>query len=79
MLFQNTSVTRGTGTIVVTATGMNTEVGRIAAMLSEVSRTRSPLQLQLDDLTKKIGDRRVGDPGDHPRGRAGPGSELRRP
>ncbi len=54
MLFQNTSVTRGTGTIVITATGMGTEVGRIASMLSEVSRTRSPLQLQLDDLTKKI-------------------------
>ena len=54
MLFQNTSVTRGTGTMVITATGMGTEVGRIASMLSEVSRTRSPLQLQLDDLTKKI-------------------------
>ena len=54
MLFQNTSVTRGTGTIVITETGMSTEVGRIASMLSEVSRTRSPLQLQLDDLTKKI-------------------------
>ncbi len=54
MLFQNTSVTRGTGTIVITETGMSTEVGRIASMLSEVSRTRSPLQRQLDDLTKKI-------------------------
>ena len=54
MLFQNTSVTRGTATIVITETGMSTEVGRIASMLSEVSRTRSPLQLQLDDLTKKI-------------------------
>jgi Ca2+-transporting ATPase len=55
MLFQNTSVTRGTGRMVVTATGMATEVGRIAAMLSGVTRTRSPLQRQLDDLTKKIG------------------------
>ncbi len=54
MLFQNTSVTRGTGTMVVTATGMGTEVGRIASMLSGVARTRSPLQRQLDDLTKKI-------------------------
>ena len=54
MLFQNTSVTRGTGTIVITETGMSTEVGRIAAMLSGVTRTRSPLQQQLDDLTKKI-------------------------
>ncbi|MCU0282410.1 MAG: cation-transporting P-type ATPase [Candidatus Nanopelagicales bacterium] len=54
MLFQNTSVTRGTATMVVTATGMATEVGRIASMLSGVSRTRSPLQRQLDDLTGKI-------------------------
>lgn len=54
MLFQNTSVTRGTATIVITETGMSTEVGRIAAMLSGVTRTRSPLQLQLDDLTRKI-------------------------
>jgi Ca2+-transporting ATPase len=55
MLFQNTSVTRGAGTVVVTATGMNTEVGRIAAMLTAVRRTRSPLQQQLDNLTSKIG------------------------
>ncbi len=55
MLFQNTSVTRGSGTMVVTATGMSTEVGRIAGMLSEVRRTRSPLQRQLDDLTRKLG------------------------
>jgi len=44
MLFQNTSVTRGTGTIVVTATGQQTQMGQIATMLSSVTRTRSPLQ-----------------------------------
>ncbi len=54
MLFQNTSVTRGSARFVVTATGMHTEVGRIAGMLGSVERTRSPLQSQLDDLTKKI-------------------------
>jgi P-type Ca2+ transporter type 2C len=54
MLFQNTSVTRGSAQFVVTATGMHTEVGRIADMLGNVERTRSPLQAQLDDLTKKI-------------------------
>lgn len=54
MLFQNTSVTRGSASYIVTTTGMNTEVGRIAGMLGEVTRTRSPLQTQLDDLTKKI-------------------------
>ena len=54
MVYQNTSVTRGSGRFLVTATGMRTEVGRIAGMLGEVRRTRSPLQRQLDDLTRKI-------------------------
>ncbi|HEY7440158.1 MAG TPA: cation-translocating P-type ATPase [Acidimicrobiia bacterium] len=55
MLFQNTSVTRGTGSIVVTATGMRTQMGRIATMLTSVTRTRSPLQRELDSLTKVLG------------------------
>jgi Ca2+-transporting ATPase len=55
MVFQNTSVTRGTGTLVVTATGMQTEMGRIATMLKSVSRVRSPLQQELDSLTKVLG------------------------
>ena len=55
MLFQNTSVTRGTATIVVTATGMQTQMGRIATMLTSVTRTRSPLQRELDTLTKVLG------------------------
>ncbi|MFP4235559.1 MAG: cation-translocating P-type ATPase [Nitriliruptoraceae bacterium] len=55
MLFQNTSVTRGSARMVVTSTGMSTEVGRIAGMLGEVTRTRSPLQRQLDELTRSLG------------------------
>ena len=55
MLFQNTSVTRGTTTMVVTATGMQTEMGRIATMLTSVDRTRSPLQKELDGLTRVLG------------------------
>jgi Ca2+-transporting ATPase len=55
MLFQNTSVTRGTGSIVVTATGMQTQMGQIATMLTSVTRTRSPLQKELDSLTKVLG------------------------
>lgn len=55
MLYQNTSVTRGTGAMVVTATGMTTEMGRIATMLSSVERKRSPLQKELDGLTKVLG------------------------
>ena len=55
MVYQNTSVTRGTATVVVTATGMDTEMGRIASMLSSVERKRSPLQRELDGLTKVLG------------------------
>ena len=55
MLFQNTAVTRGTGAVVVTATGMQTEMGKIATMLTAVTRTRSPLQKELASLTKILG------------------------
>lgn len=55
MAFQNTSVTRGTASIVVTSTGMQTEVGKIAGLLQSVQRSRSPLQQQLDGLTKWLG------------------------
>ena len=55
MLFQNTSVTRGTATAVITATAMQTQMGQIATMLTSVSRTRSPLQKELDSLTKVLG------------------------
>ena len=55
MLFQNTAVTRGTAAMVVTATGMQTQMGQIATMLTSVTRTRSPLQKELDSLTKVLG------------------------
>src|SRR5262249_52924495 len=54
MVFQNTAVTRGTATAIVTATGMETEMGQIATMLTSVKRTRSPLQKELDSLTKVL-------------------------
>ncbi|HEX6787269.1 MAG TPA: cation-transporting P-type ATPase, partial [Acidimicrobiales bacterium] len=41
--------------IVVTATGMDTQMGQIATMLTSVQRTRSPLQQELDKLTKVLG------------------------
>jgi len=55
MLFQNTSVTRGTASMLVTGTGMNTQMGQIATMLTSVTRTRSPLQKELDTLTRVLG------------------------
>jgi Ca2+-transporting ATPase len=55
MLFQNTAVSRGTATMVVTGTGAGTEMGKIAGMLQGVDRSRSPLQQELAQLTKWIG------------------------
>ena len=43
MVFQNTSVTRGTGAMLVTETGMGTQMGQIATMLSAVAPSKSPL------------------------------------
>ncbi|WP_213576451.1 cation-translocating P-type ATPase [Rhodococcus sp. USK13] len=55
MVFQNTSVTRGTATMVVTETGMHTQMGQIASMLSAVAPGKSPLQRELNSLTKVLG------------------------
>ena len=54
MVFQNTSITRGSAEAVVVATGRNTEMGRIATMLAEVSTSQSPLQLELRQLTVRL-------------------------
>jgi Ca2+-transporting ATPase len=53
--YMNTLVTRGTGEMVVTATGMDTEIGRIANLLDTVKSEKSPLQKQIDQLTKVLG------------------------
>ena len=51
MAYMNSQVTRGRGEIVVTATGMSSEVGHISGMLSGVEQEKSPLTKQLDQLT----------------------------
>jgi Ca2+-transporting ATPase len=55
MVFQNTQVTRGTATFVVTATGQGTQMGQIAGMVTATKRTHSPLQRELDGMTKVFG------------------------
>ena len=55
LVFQNTQVTRGTATIVVTATGSATEMGKIAGMVTATQRSKSPLQRELDGMTKVFG------------------------
>ena len=55
LVFQNTQVTRGTATVVVTATASATEMGRIADMVTSTQRQKSPLQRELDGMTKVFG------------------------
>lgn len=54
VLYAGTLVTRGHGSGMVVATGMETEVGRIAQMLQEVEREPTPLQMRLEQLGKYI-------------------------
>jgi Ca2+-transporting ATPase len=51
MAYMNSAVTRGRGEMIVTATGMETEVGHIANMLNTTVVEKTPLQKQLDGLT----------------------------
>jgi Ca2+-transporting ATPase len=51
MAFMNTSVTRGRGEMIVTTTGMGTEMGHIADLLNKTEADKTPLQKQLDRLT----------------------------
>jgi len=55
LVFQNTQVTRGSATVVVVATGASTQMGHIADMVTATKRVKSPLQLELDELTKVFG------------------------
>jgi P-type Ca2+ transporter type 2C len=54
MAYMNSTVTRGRGEMVVTATGMSTEVGQISRMLGGVQQEKTPLTRQLDQLTVVI-------------------------
>ncbi len=54
MVYMNTSVTRGTGEFMVTATGMATEVGHISGLLHAQPTLKTPLTRQLDRLSKQL-------------------------
>ena len=55
MVFSGCSITYGTATAIVTATGMDTEMGKIANLLEGESDSQTPLQKKLADLGKYLG------------------------
>ncbi len=55
MVFSGCSITYGTATAIVTATGMDTEMGKIANLLEGESDGQTPLQKKLADLGKYLG------------------------
>ena len=55
MVFSGTTATYGRGRAIVVATGMRTETGRIAGLLSEVRDEPTPLQKELDRVGKVLG------------------------
>lgn len=55
MVFSGATVVYGRGTLVVTATGMNTEVGKVATLLESAGSKQTPLQIKLDEFGRKLG------------------------
>lgn len=55
MVFSGCSITYGTATAIVTATGMDTEMGQIANLLEGAEITQTPLQAKLAQLGKYLG------------------------
>lgn len=55
MVFTGCSITYGTATAIVTATGMDTEMGKIADLLDNESDTQTPLQKKLTQMGKYLG------------------------
>jgi P-type Ca2+ transporter type 2C len=53
-VFQGTEVVQGRGTILVTNTGMETELGKIATMLQSVESEPTPLQRRMDQLSNTL-------------------------
>ncbi|MCX5042526.1 cation-translocating P-type ATPase [Aldersonia sp. NBC_00410] len=54
MLYMNTALTRGRAAMVVTGTGMDTEIGAIATMLGQAGGDKTPLQRRIDKLAQTL-------------------------
>lgn len=54
MVFSGSLVTYGRAVTVVTGTGMNTEIGKIASLMNNTKQKKTPLQVSLDNFSKKL-------------------------
>ena len=54
MVFSSSLVTLGRGVVVVTGTGMNTEIGKIASLMNATKEKKTPLQVSLDQFSSKL-------------------------
>ncbi len=54
MVFSGSLVTYGRAMMVVTATGMHTELGKIASLMNQTQQKKTPLQISLDNFSKKL-------------------------
>ena len=54
MVYSGSLVTYGRANVLVTGTGMNTEMGKIAGLMNDTKNKKTPLQVSLDDFGKKL-------------------------
>lgn len=54
MVYSGSLVTSGKGTVIVTATGMETELGKIASMMNNTREKKTPLQVSLDQFSSRL-------------------------
>ena len=54
MVFSGSLVTYGRATVLITGTGMNTELGKIAALMNQTQQRKTPLQQSLDSFSAKL-------------------------
>ncbi|AIS52151.1 calcium-transporting ATPase 1 [Thermoanaerobacter kivui] len=55
LVYMGTTVTYGRGKFIVTATGMDTEMGKVAGLIEDERDVKTPLQLKLEELSKYLG------------------------
>lgn len=54
MIYSSSLVTYGRANVLVTATGMDTEIGKIATLMNETKERRTPLQVSLDQFSSRL-------------------------